>query len=147
MIHYPLSFPVRVRHAKGTQLPWSSHVSAASPKGLLACAIPSEFDGPGGGFSPEDFFALAIANCFTATFQVIAEKSGVRFRDMSVDGSLIVDRDDAGSPWMKSIVLAVQVDAGEADQTRVRHLLEKTAQSCIVMRSIKTEVRFEFTVR
>ena len=147
MIHYPLLFSVEVRHARGMGHTWSSIASVPSPEGELPCAIPPEFEGPGGGFSPEDFFALAVANCFTATFQVIADKSKVEFKEVNIASTLMVDRDSQGRPWMKHVLMTVTVDAGATDHSRLRRVLEKTSQSCIVIHSIKTEVQFEFVIR
>lgn len=147
MIQYPLHFPVAVKGARGVQYAWSSLASIAAPQGELACAIPPEFEGPGGGFSPEDFFALAVANCFAATFQVIAEKSKVTVCGLNIDGTLTVDRDVQGRPCMKSMTLVVHADPGDSDIGRVQRVLEKTSQSCLVVHSIKTDVRFEFHVQ
>lgn len=146
MIQYPLKFLVSVQGARGAQSRWSSQASLPAPVGILACAIPSEFEGPGGGYSPEDFFALAVANCFVATFQVIAEKSKVQVGETRVSGLLTVDRDTNGRPWMKEMSLQVSVDRGESDPARVQRVLEKASQSCLVVHSIKTEVSFQFEV-
>ena len=147
MIHYPLHFPVQVMRASGTQNQWLSTASVQGAGGELTCAIPPEFEGPGAGFSPEDFFALAVANCFVATFQVIAEKSKVQILSIGAKGLLSVDRDESGRPWMKKMKLEVMVDAGNSDSSRVLRVLEKTSQSCLVIHSIKTEVTFEFIVQ
>ena len=62
------------------------------------CTVPPEFGGPGGGDSPEDFFGMALLNCFVGTCNVIAEKSKVEFEKVTTDGLLIVDRDERGRP-------------------------------------------------
>jgi len=147
MIQYPLTFPIKIKKAVGTKQPWLSSASLTSPDGDLICAIPPEFEGPGGGFSPEDFYALAVANCFVATFQVIAEKSKVEFHAVNVEGLLTVDRDSEGKPWMKHIRLQVSVEAGQTDHSRIQRVLEKTTQSCLVIHSIKTTVQFEFVIK
>jgi organic hydroperoxide reductase OsmC/OhrA len=143
MIQYPLSFPVKVEAAGGIQNGWTSTASQGSE---LPCAIPPEFEGPGRGYSPEDYFALAIANCFVATFKVIAEKSKVGFEKIQVNGVLTADRNESGQPFMKSMKLEVQLDAGGGDPERLRRILEKTSQSCLVIHSVKTEVEFVFKI-
>jgi uncharacterized OsmC-like protein len=106
-----------------------------------------EFDGPGKGYSPEDFFGLAIVNCFAATFKVIAEKSRLSFDSLSVEGRLAVDRDEKGRPCMKSFLMDVKVSAGaNGNVDRILRVLDKTSESCIVVNSVKTEVRFSFAV-
>ena len=74
MVKYPMSFKAQAHSPAGIQSPWSSKAEAM-PEKPLTLAIPPEFEGPGGGFSPEDLYLLALENCFVATFKVFAEKS------------------------------------------------------------------------
>jgi organic hydroperoxide reductase OsmC/OhrA len=143
MIQYPLRFQVSSKASSGVSSAWTTQASMPSP---LACAIPPEFEGPGRGFSPEDFFALAVANCFIATFKVIAERSRVEFAAIEVRGDLVVDRDAQGRPWMSEMKLVVKLDPGSGDPDRLTRLLEKTAQGCLVANSVKTKVEFRFEV-
>jgi uncharacterized OsmC-like protein len=108
-------------------------------------AIPPEFEGPGGGYSPEDIYAFALMNCFIATFKVIAEKSKLVYEGLEASGTLTVDRGDTGAPWMKDFALRVEL-TGAADPERARRLLEKTSQSCMILNSVKTGKSFEFLV-
>lgn len=144
MIHYPLQFQFSSQATSGISQPWeaSSPFEDSSP-----CAIPPEFEGPGHGFSPEDFFGLAVINCFIATFKVIAERSKLEFSNIQARGTLVVDRDDQGVPWMKSMDIGITLQLGSLEaRERALRLLEKTASSCLVARSIKTEVHFNYDV-
>lgn len=143
MIHYPLSFKVSVRSQAGIQKTWET--TAPTMAQSVPMAIPPEFEGPGGGFSPEDLYAFALSNCFVATFKVIAEKSKLEFSTLIVDAVLSVDRNESGVPWMKAIHFKVSLE-GAADSERARRLLEKTSQSCMILNSVKTEKTFEFLV-
>lgn len=58
MVQYPLHFHVESQATAGTSQVWTSSGSGLSE---VTCAIPPEFQGPGGGYSPEDFFAMALA--------------------------------------------------------------------------------------
>lgn len=142
MIRYPLHFSVAAKSTPGTNQTWETLVSKQNS---LRAAIPPEFDGPGGGFSPEDFYALAILNCFNATFKVIAEKSKFDFKELVLSGVLTVDRDAHGIPWMSHFALKA-ILSGCSDLERARHLLEKTSQSCLVLNSIRTQKTFTFDV-
>lgn len=108
-------------------------------------AIPPEFEGPGGGFSPEDLYAMALSNCFVATFKVIAERSRVTFGEIRTRSRLIVDRDEAGRPWMSKLELQIEVTEAK-DVDRMRRLLEKTSGQCMILNSVKTEIVFDFLV-
>jgi len=144
MIHYPLEFQVEARTEGGIAQPWTTRVPSSDAD--LVCAIPSEFEGPGGGYSPEDFFARAAAKCFCATFKVIAEKSRVTFGELRVQGRVTVDRDEKGRPWVSALHLVARCHRGPGESERLLRVLEKTSQSCIVLHSLKTQVSFEFEI-
>ena len=143
MIQYPMSFKVSSEAKSGIAQNWETR--AESMHAPIEMAIPPEFSGPGGGFSPEDIYAAALANCFVATFKVFAEKSRIGFEVLTVNATLTVDRNESGVPWMKSVHLAISLEQA-SDQDRARHLLEKTSQSCMILNSVKTEKTFEFRV-
>ena len=147
MVQYPLQFEVSAEGVAGTGQAWSTRVPGHAPGEVreVRAAVPPEFSGPGGGFSPEDFYALALLNCFLATFQVIAEKSKLEFRGVRAKGVLTVDRNENGAPWMKHFLLSVEVE-GAGDPDRATRLLEKTSQSCLILNSVKTEKTFKFEV-
>jgi organic hydroperoxide reductase OsmC/OhrA len=140
MIQYPLKFSVRSESPSGIQSRWSTESQDA---GKITCAIPESFGGPGKGASPEDFFAFAVANCFIATFKVIAEKSKLEYQSLTIDSELTVDRDAQGAPWMASQHLVVTLQS-PSDRERAERILTKTSQSCIVLNSIKTTKTFEW---
>ena len=140
MIRYPMEFSVKVNSASGIQKVWTAIIPHQAP---IQVAIPPEFEGPGGGYSPEDFFILATANCFTATFKVMAEKSNLHFEQVEVEGVSTVDRDEAGRPWIKKILFKVKVH-GASDRERMERILNKASQSCIILHSVKSEITFEF---
>jgi organic hydroperoxide reductase OsmC/OhrA len=139
MIQYPLHFQIESAAKEGIQSLWTSTASGQS----ATCAIPPEFEGPGGGFSPEDFFGLAAVNCFVATFKVIAEKSRLSFESIRVSADLKVDRNEKGQPWMAELAFKVQVKPGSADRERLERALQKASGACLVLHSLKTAVNFD----
>ena len=149
MISYPLKFNVSSKSESGINQVWQSDSAPQFANQTIPytsnVAIPAEFEGPGGGYSPEDFYALALMNCFIATFKVIAEKSRLEYKSIESKGSLIVDRGEGGAPWMKSFLAEVTLN-GVVDKDRALRLLEKTSQSCMILNSVKTEKTFQFSV-
>lgn len=141
MIQYPLIFPIQSVATSGIGSTWKTE----TPLQSLTTAIPTEFEGVGGGFSPEDYFAMALINCFIATFKVVAEKSKLSFGELQASGNLIVDRNEKGNPVMKSFEMKVSL-LGAQDLDRARRLLEKTSQLCMIHQSVKTEIKIEFQV-
>ncbi len=141
MIQYPLRFGVESEGASGIATVWESRAGESLPS--VKVAIPPEFEGPGGGYSPEDLYAFALINCFIATFKVISEKSKLAYDSIQASGVLTVDRNEKGTPWMKSFALRVKL-MGAADSERAVRLLEKASQSCLILNSVLTEKTFTF---
>src|SRR5271170_2243531 len=88
MPKFPMKFDVRASASDGMSNNWSAEAGQLSP---IPCAIPPEFSGPGGAYSPEDLLALAVLNCIIATFKVYCEKGKVRFAQIEGEAALIVD--------------------------------------------------------
>lgn len=144
MIKYPMSFKVNASSPSGIERPWQTWRHGIDPK--IPIAIPPEFEGPGSGFSPEDLYAMALTNCFIATFKVFAEKSKLEFNSIDIDADLSVDRNEKGHPWMASIRLKVILD-GVSEKDKAMRLLNKVSESCLIINSVNTEKTFEFDVR
>ena len=143
MSKYPMFFKARVESLSGIQTPWDS--KAMSVDAGLQMAIPAEFEGPGGGFSPEDLYVMALQNCFVATFKVFAEKSRLAYESLRVESELTVDRDEAGRPWMARCVFAVYLE-GCVQIENAKRILARTSENCMILNSVKTEKVFEFHV-
>lgn len=143
MKKYPLTFEVTAESPSGIQSAWETRTKSLNQD--LTAAIPPEFDGPGEGYSPEDFYALALQNCFIATFKVFAEKSDLRFTKISTKAKLDVDRDSTGRPWMARLHLHVNLE-GVTYKEKAQRLLDKTSQSCMILNSVKTEKSFDFII-
>jgi len=73
MSAFPKIFTVESKGESGVQSTWVNQLKdkASTP---IVMAIPPEFEGPGGTYSPEDLYALSLLNCYLATFKYIAEK-------------------------------------------------------------------------
>ena len=142
MISYPLHFNFEGSATSGMQNAWKAK---AGPN-ELPCAIPPEFGGPGNGFSPEDFFGLAVLNCFIATFKVIAEKSKLPFDGIGGKATLSVDRDSSGRPWMANMQIKIEIQPGSTNADKLLKTMQKAAENCMVANSLKTAVQFEFAV-
>jgi organic hydroperoxide reductase OsmC/OhrA len=141
MLKYPMKFIVQSESSAGIQASWLTNSAAIDQK--IPMAIPPEFEGPGGGFSPEDLYAMALQNCFVATFKVFAEKSKLIYKNIHVQSTLEVDRDDKGRPWMARLHLNVELK-GASQQENALRILEKTSQSCMILNSVNTQKSFNF---
>ncbi|MDG0815201.1 OsmC family protein [Bdellovibrio svalbardensis] len=143
MITYPLKFSVKASGTAGINANWQT--SSHSMDQVLPAAVPPEFAGPGHGFSPEDFYSLAMANCYIATFKVFAERSHLDYKEIQADLTLEVDRDEKGFPWMARAEMQVRL-YGPSSKEKAQALLDKTLKGCLVMNSIKTEKNVTFEI-
>jgi organic hydroperoxide reductase OsmC/OhrA len=86
MTKYPVSFFGHSNSTPGIETSW--HTQASEFK--LECAVPKEFDGGGLNLSPEDFYLLALQNCFLATFKVYGHFSKLNFEKVEVKCELLI---------------------------------------------------------
>lgn len=141
MIQYPLSFFCQSQSQSGISSSWKTNSSNVES----LCAIPPEFEGVGGGLSPEDLYAQALTNCFVGTFKVYAEKSGLSFENLQVNTELKVDLDEKKKPVMKSALLKIQISGGEKPE-RLKSLAERAIKAGFILNSVKTEIDYELAV-
>lgn len=139
-MNLPLVFHGRATSEAGISSKWN----AQSPTGDLACAIPPEFEGPGGGYSPEDLFVQALTNCFIATLKVYVEKSKLSFQNIDVQSELIVDKGESGRPVMHTCRLKVDITGCDKPE-RIRTLAQKAIENGFVLNSVKTKLEFEIS--
>jgi len=123
----------------GIQEHWTSK---AEDLGVLEMAIPPAFQGPGGAYSPEDLFGMALANCFGATFKFWAERSRLDYRKLETDYELSPGKNDQGKMIMKSLKLSVRL-YGVTDREKAEGLILKASESCMILNSTVTEKTLE----
>ncbi len=138
----PKSFKVESNGASGVTSTWINKLSNKECH-PIDMAIPPEFEGPGGTYSPEDLYALSLMNCYLATFKYIAEKSKLVYSEILASAELIVANGEEKSPWMERIHINVELKGCE-NPTRALGLMEKTKNHCMILNSVKTKVSFEF---
>ena len=141
MIKYPISFTASAESTQGIQSLWNIQ----SQNILSRCAIPAEFEGPGGALSPEDLFAQALTNCFIATFKVYAEKSKIGFSRLNVEAELIADVGESKKPIMSKCLLHVSISGCESPE-RVKTIAEKAFSSGFIINSVKTEMSMNLNI-
>ena len=106
----------------------------------ISFSAPPEFLGEPGRWTPEHFLVAAVASCFVSTFSGIAEKSRLEFASFNLDAEGLLDNSD-GIWRFTEIKLrpAVKVQK-EEDRDRAIRLLEKTAESCLIARSLQFKI-------
>jgi organic hydroperoxide reductase OsmC/OhrA len=140
MIKYPLQFPADAKAKSGIQTPWEAK-SSSFP--AIPCAIPHEFYGPGGAYSPEELFGLAAINCLIATFKVFAEKSSLSFEEISGNAVVIVDRPQGKSVGITQLQITLKV-TGSSNREKALQLLEEAKKNCLVTSAMNVEKTYSF---
>ncbi|HSX14190.1 MAG TPA: OsmC family protein [Chlamydiales bacterium] len=143
MVKFPMKFEAQANATSGITSLWTAQTDLLPP---IPCAIPPEFMGPGGGYSPEDLFSLAIVNCVIATFKVYCERGKVSFQNIFGKAVLTVDRLHGESGiGMTQIDITFDVQ-GASDGEKVKKTLESAIQDCAVSNSIKTGKTFHINL-
>lgn len=142
MSAFPKTFIVSSQGSSGVQEKWINKLvdKVCTP---LDMAIPPEFEGPGGTYSPEDLYALSLMNCYLATFKYIAEKSKLHYISIEGHATLFVDKGEEKAPWMERILIKISLQ-GTVQSERALALMEKTKAHCMILNSVKTKIEFEF---
>jgi organic hydroperoxide reductase OsmC/OhrA len=103
-------------------------------RGEFEIGIPAEFGGDFDGPAPENYYAVALTNCFVATFKVMADNSDVSFEELRADGTLRL-RPDGKTTVVDSFELDVELQTATADR-KTEVLLERTEGNCFILGSV-----------
>jgi uncharacterized OsmC-like protein len=143
MVHFPMKFGVQANASSGIASQWTCQTDLLPP---IPSAIPLEFMGPGGGYSPEDLFALAVVNCVIATFKVYCEKGKLSFQNIEGKAILTVDKLPSEPGFgMTQIDITLNVN-GASDKEKIKKTLETAIKDCAVSNSIKSGKTFHINV-
>lgn len=143
MIKFPMKFEVQANASCGISSPWTCQSDRLPP---ILSSIPPEFMGPGGGYSPEDLFALALLNCLIATFKVYCEKGQVQFKEINGKVLLTVDKLHAEPGFAMTQADIFFTIQGASDKEKIRKLMENAIRDCAVSNSIKTGKTFHMDI-
>ena len=107
----------------------------------ITTASPPEFDGPGGLWSPETLLCAAIADCFVLSFRAIARASKIDWSELAcrVEGTL--ERAEGAAQFTQFTTYASIKVSSESDTAKVRRLLEKAEQLCLISNSLRGQRR------
>ena len=143
MIKFQMKFEVQASSTPGADTPWDAQTGSLPP---ITCAIPPEFMGPGGGYSPEDLFALSLLSCLIATYKVYCEKSNVTFEEIKSKAILTVDKVPGESGFALTQADIFLDVTGASDIEKARKLLNAAIKDCAVSNSIKTGKAFHINI-
>ncbi|MYL40962.1 OsmC family protein [Virgibacillus salexigens] len=111
-----------------------------------AISIPPEMDGPGIGTNPDEMLLGAAATCYIITLAAMIERVDLPLKEMSLDSEGIVDVTRGVFTYKKIIhrpKVKLEEQALHQQYSRLRKLVEKAEQSCMISRAIKGNVEIE----
>ena len=89
----------------------------------------------------------AVADCFVLTFRAIAQASRQEWSTISCRATGTLDSVER-KPQFTHLQLEVELSvAGEYNEERVRRLLTKAEESCLVTNSLSAEVSLQATLQ
>jgi organic hydroperoxide reductase OsmC/OhrA len=143
MVNYPIKFEVEAVATEGITTPWEVKNDDLEP---IKCCIPTEFNGPGGAYTAEDFFAMSLLNCFIALFKFEADKSKLNFTQ--IQGKAVVTMDnDLTVNKLTLIDIEIFLDVtGVEDEKKAEEILNYCKDHCPVGNSIKTGKIFHINI-
>ena len=110
---------------------------------VIDFSAPPEFGGEPGVWTPEHFLLAAVGSCFIETFKAIARASKLEFQGIEVRVDGLIEKDAGGLRFTRiSIHPALIIYHDEAHELAER-VLSKTERSCLVVRSLSSEVALE----
>ncbi|HSM13854.1 MAG TPA: OsmC family protein [Thermoanaerobaculia bacterium] len=119
---------------------------ATSDDGLpeLEIASPPQFGGPGGRWTPEHLFVEAATACWMTTFLAVAELSRLAVAEVSATGEGQLEKGDDRRFSIARIVLRPRVAVSrEEDREKALRLVQKAEDSCLIARSMRSEIVLE----
>lgn len=112
---------------------------------VLDVAIPPEFNGHPGIWSPESLLVSSVASCIMTTFIAIAEASKFNFSGYESTAKGLLEKTDSGYRFT-SIEVAVTLKVGAGEESKGQRLLEKAEQNCFISKSVNAEVHLKAEV-
>jgi organic hydroperoxide reductase OsmC/OhrA len=120
-------FPVSVRW-QGQQL---TRIEAPDVDEIIA-AVPPEFHGPGGHWSPEQLLVGAAASCFAVTFAAIAGRRGIPIHALTVTGTGHVGHRDDGRTGFIALELTPRIQTEPEFVAAAQQTARSAHTACVV---------------
>jgi putative redox protein len=105
-------------------------------QGTLVTDAPADNQGRGASFSPTDLVATALATCMLTTMGIVARRHG-----WALEGATaVVEKRMVADPERRIGALAVSIRVPRTFGEKERAILERTALTCPVHRSLHPRV-------
>ena len=92
-------------------------------------------------WSPEDFFVAAAASCLAVTFTGLAQRAGLDYSALEVDGDGTVGTRDDGRFGFTHLLLRLRVETDAVEQAR--ELADRAEETCLVSASLDLPIELQ----
>ena len=107
---------------------------------LIETDAPTDNQGKGERFSPTDLVVVALGTCMVTTMGIKARSMNIALDNTRVEVTKIMVSDPGR---IGKIIAKVFFSAGITDDARTRELLERTARTCPVERSLHPDIELD----
>src|SRR5579862_7951930 len=110
----------------------------------IQIAVPPEFQGPGGGASPEELLTSAIASCYTMTFGIIAANRKVPVESVKVAATGEVEQNGPSFKYISVTVrpeITLSSDATDEHVKLAEEMAHKADAYCIITNAVRNNVQ------
>jgi len=107
---------------------------------LIETDAPTDNQGKGERFSPTDLVVVALGTCMVTTMGIKARSMDIVLDNTRVEVTKIMVSDPRR---IGKIIAKVYFPAGITDDARTRELLERTARTCPVERSLHPDIELD----
>jgi organic hydroperoxide reductase OsmC/OhrA len=128
-------FPVSV-HWQGQQL---TRVTAPDLE-EIEVAVPPEFRGPGGHWSPEHLLVASAASCFAVTFAAVAERRNLPLHSLTVTGTGHVGHRDDGRVGFVAVELTPRIQTDPEFVDAADRVARATHTACLITGALDVPV-------
>jgi len=96
-------------------------------------------------WSPAHLFTAAVESCFLLTLLAIAEKMHIGIKGYASTAEAIISSADGKHHEIGEIIIRPTIHfEDESDRLRLKLLVQKSEEYCVVRQSMKARVRVEF---
>ena len=121
-------------------------VLSAAGKPDVRVATPPEFRGHPGIWTPEDMFLASVNCCIMTTFLYFADRMHIELVSYRSTAEGTVASQPDGLLFTEVTVKPHVTVASEEDREKAQEALERSENSCLISRSIQTEVAVQARV-
>ena len=136
----------QLRYSAGAQFHQNDRTFVSIEQGVprvVDFAAPPDFGGEPGVWTPEHFLLAAISSCFVETFKAIARVSKLEFQGIEVGVDGLIEKDPGGLRFTKISIRPALIIYHEKSHELAERVLSKTERSCLIARSLSSEVEVE----